>query len=337
MSWITDVEGVLAGHAHDMEALTGCTVVLVPEGAVVGVDVRGSAPGTRETDLMRPGNLVEKAHAIVLSGGSAYGLDAASGVMEYLEEKGCGFNTAHGVVPIVGAAVIYDLDIGNPRRRPDRLMGRQACENAAAGPVQEGNVGAGVGATVGKAMGPAYAMKGGLGTASARITLPDGQEAVVAALAVVNALGDVVDPVGGGVLAGAYDRTARRFLGSPGVAGAAGGAASVPGPVKGMAGGNTTVAVVATDVILDKEGANKVAAMAHDGLARAIVPAHTMFDGDTVFCLSTGRRRLYGDRAADITAVGALAAQVVAEAIVRAVRAADAAGGYPSVSSVNRA
>ena len=335
MSWITDVEGVLAGHAHDMEALTGCTVVLVPEGAVVGVDVRGSAPGTRETDLMRPGNLVEKAHAIVLSGGSAYGLDAASGVMEYLEEKGCGFNTAHGVVPIVGAAVIYDLDIGNPRRRPDRLMGRQACENAAAGPVQEGNVGAGVGATVGKAMGPAYAMKGGLGTASARITLPDGQEAVVAALAVVNALGDVVDPVGGACWRCLRPHGAP-IPGLPGVAGAAEGRFCA-GPVKGMAGGNTTVAVVATDVILDKEGANKVAAMAHDGLARAIVPAHTMFDGDTVFCLSTGRRRLYGDRAADITAVGALAAQVVAEAIVRAVRAADAAGGYPSVSSVNRA
>jgi len=321
---ITDVNGVLIGHAHDAAALTGCTVVIVPAGAVVGVDVRGSAPGTRETDLMRPGNLVDRAHAVVLSGGSAYGLDAAAGVMEYLEEKGYGLTTDFGLVPIVGGAVIYDLDIGDAKRRPDRLMGRVACERASVEPSPEGNIGAGMGATVGKIMGRQFAMKGGLGTASRRLAGADG-EAVVAAVVVVNSLGDVIDPVGGAVLAGAFDRQARRYVG-PGTGRAQG---QRPDGVMGV---NTTVAVIATDAILDKEGANKVAAMAHDGMARAIVPAHTMFDGDTVFCLATGRKAVWGDRAADITSVGALAAEVLSEAITRAVRAAEDAGGYLSMS-----
>lgn len=326
---ITDVEGVLVGHAHDAEALTGCTVVIVPSGAVIGVDVRGSAPGTRETDLMRPGNLVEKAQAVVLSGGSAFGLDASAGVMEYLEEKGYGLPTDFGPVPIVGGAVIYDLDIGDPRRRPDKAMGRAACEAASAAPSLEGNVGAGAGATVGKSMGRQFAMKGGLGTASRRLAGLEG-DVVVAAVAVVNALGDVVDLVDGAVLAGAFDRQERRFVG-PGS-----GRAPARQP-EGMVGANTTIAVVATDAILDKEGANKVASMAHDGMARAIVPAHTMFDGDTVFCLATGVKKLWCNRAADITSVGALAAEVLAEAITRAVRAADDAGGYLSMHGAARA
>ncbi len=329
MGGITDVEGVLVGHAHDAAALTGCTVIMVPDGAVVGVDVRGSAPGTRETDLMRPGNLVEKAQAVVLSGGSAYGLDASAGVMEYLEEKGYGFPTDFGRVPIVGSAVIFDLDIGDPRRRPDKLMGRAACEQASAAPSPEGNVGAGIGATVGKSMGPQYAMKGGLGTAGRKLAGPSG-EVVVAALVVVNSLGDVVDPANGTVLAGAFDRQARQFVGP--------GAGRLPArQPEGMAGANTTIAVVATDAILNKEGANKVAAMAHDGIARAILPAHTMFDGDTVFCLATGRKGLWGNRAADVTSVGALAAEVLSEAITRAVRAAEDAGGYLSMAGAKLA
>lgn len=331
MGSITDVKGVLVGHAQDNAALTGCTVVLIPDGAVAGVDVRGSAPGTRETDLMRPCNLVERIQAVVLSGGSAFGLDAAGGVMEYLAEQGIGFATEFGVVPIVGSAVIYDLGIGDGGRRPDRVMGRAACIDANSEPCAEGNVGAGTGATVGKMLGSGFAMKGGLGSWSDTIALPDGSGiATVAAIVVVNALGDVVDPWTGHIQAGAFDRGKRAFVG-PGSR-----AVRCDRP-RSMAGGNTTIAVVATDVILDKEGANKVAQMAHDGLARAVVPAHTMYDGDTVFCVATGRRTLWNDRAADVTAVGAMAAEVLAQATVRAVKAAESVGGYPSISDVSHA
>ncbi len=341
MHGITRIRGVLVGHAQNDEALTGCTVVLTPGGAVAGVDVRGSAPGTRETDLMRPCNQVEKIQAVVLSGGSAYGLDSASGAMRFLEEKGVGFTTPFGVVPIVGAAVIYDLGLGDAKVRPDAEMGYAACVAASPGPCREGNVGAGTGATVGKMLGPEYAVKGGLGTYA--IELPglgqseaedcahgDGGPVLVGALAVVNSLGDVVDPWSGRVVAGAYDRSAGRFVGP----GACRAGATATG--QGQAGVcmNTTIAVVATNAILDKEGANKVAQMAQDGLARAVVPAHTMYDGDTVFCLSTAERPLSGDKAADLTAIGSLAAEVLAAAVVRAVEAANTAGGCPAVRDI---
>jgi L-aminopeptidase/D-esterase-like protein len=340
---ITKVRGVLVGHAQDEDALTGCTVVLTPNGAVAGVDVRGSAPGTRETDLMRPCNLVERIQAVVLSGGSAYGLDAASGAMEFLEEQGVGFETPFGVVPIVGAAVIFDLGIGNPKVRPDRSMGYRACQAASSGACAEGNVGAGTGATVGKMLGAEYAMKGGIGTCVAELPRSGrGGSVHVGAIVSVNALGDIVDPWTGTVVAGAYDREAKRFIG-PGTARKAGMARrrkigeSVARVSEDVAGTNTTVAVVATDAMLDKEGANKVAQMAHDGLAGAIVPAHTMYDGDTVFCLSTGKRPLSRDRAADITAIGSLAAEVLAAAVVRAVRVCRSAGGYLAACDVPEA
>lgn len=342
MPGITDVPGVLVGHAQNDTALTGCTVVLTMGGAVAGVDVRGSAPGTRETDLMRPCNLVERIHAVVLTGGSAYGLDAACGVMQFLEGRGVGFNTGFGVVPIVGAAVIFDLAVGDPKVRPDRQMGYAACTSASADPCREGNVGAGLGATVGKMCGPAYAMKGGLGTWA--VSLPGregGDLIVVGAIVVVNAVGDVVDPDSGRVIAGAYDIKARKFVRSaaepdgiltePGSPGSPGSLGSV-----GFAW-NTTLAVVATNARLDKEGANKVAQMAHDGFARVIRPVHTMYDGDTVFALSTGDKAFTGDKAADITALGAAAADAVAVAIVRAVKAATAAGGVPAVRDITNA
>lgn len=309
---ITDVPGIKVGHAHDPVALTGCTVVLCEGGGVVGVDVRGAAPGTRETDLCRPTRLVERAHAILLTGGSAFGLDAAGGVMRYLEERGIGFDVGVTRVPIVPAAVIFDLFLGDYRVRPDAQMGYRACLAARSGPVDEGSVGAGTGASVGKILGPARATKAGVGTAS--VTVAGG--ATVGALVVVNAFGDVRDLDTGRIIAGARDAagsyidTARLLLENRGPAGFA-------GPT------NTTVGVVATDARLTKEGANKLAEMAHDGLARVISPIHTMFDGDVLFALAAG------DKEQEITALGVAAAEAVSRSVVRAVRAAKAAGGLP--------
>lgn len=311
---ITDVPGIRVGHATDAVGLTGCTVVLCPEGGVVAADVRGGAPGTRETDLARPGQLVERAHAVLLTGGSAYGLDAASGVMRYLEEQGRGFPTPAGVVPIVPAAVLYDLSLGDPRARPDAAMGYEACRAATGGPVAEGNVGAGTGASVGKLLGPAFAMKSGLGTASVRLR----GGGVVGAVVAVNAAGDVRDPRTGRIVAGArapdgtfLDAACRLLAGEP--------PADLPGQ-------NTTIGCVATDVRLTKEQAAVVARMAHAGLARTIEPAFTPYDGDTVFVLSCG------DRDGDVTLVGLAAARAVEEAILRAVRLAASAGGLPGLA-----
>ena len=319
---ITDVEGIKVGHYTDTEGITGCTVVLCEQGAVGGVDVRGSAPGTRETDLMRPVNLVERVHAVVLTGGSAYGLDAASGVMRWLEEREIGFDVGVGVVPIVPAAVLFDLAIGDPAARPNADAGYQACQAAADGPVTEGCCGAGTGATVGKLLGPKFATKAGLGTASVRI----GKGVVVGAVVVVNAFGDVVDPQDGRIIAGTrspvgggFANTVKRMQGTLGQT------------VLGIA--HTTLAVVATNAYLTKEGANKVAQMAHDGLARTIRPAHTMFDGDTVFALATGREPKRG-RGGDPGVTGAAAAETLAQAVVRAVRAAESLGGIPSISDL---
>jgi len=312
---ITDVAGIKVGHFTDRQGITGCTVVLCEGGAVGGVDVRGSAPGTRETDLLRPLNLVQEVHAVVLSGGSAYGLDAASGVMRWLEEHGIGFHVGVGVVPIVPAAVLFDLTIGDPKARPDAAAGYQACQDATDGPVAEGSVGAGTGATVGKLLGPRFATKSGLGTASVRI----GKGVVVGAIVAVNAFGDVVDPESGTIIAGTREPLGKGFVNT----------------VKLMQGNlgqtvlafaNTTIGVVATDAFLTKEGANKVAQMAHDGLARTIRPVHTMFDGDTIFALATGQKK------ADVNIVGAFAAEVFAQAILRAVRAARPAAGLPAAS-----
>ena len=319
---ITDVEGIRVGHYSDLVGITGCTVVLCEQGPVGGVDVRGSAPGTRETDLMRPVNLVERVHAVVLTGGSAYGLDAASGVMHWLEERGLGFDVGVGVVPIVPAAVLFDLAIGDPAARPDADAGYQACQAAADGPVTEGCCGAGTGATVGKLLGPKFATKAGLGTASVKI----GKGVVVGAVVAVNAFGDVVDPQDGTIIAGTrnpvgggFANTVKRMQGTLGQT------------VLGIA--NTTLAVVATTAYLTKEGANKVAQMAHDGLARTIRPAHTMFDGDTVFALATGREPKRG-KGGDPGVVGAVAAETLAQAVVRAVRTAESLGGVPSTSDL---
>ena len=321
---ITDVPGIRVGHAHDGEAITGCTVVLCPQGAVGGVDQRGGAPGTRETDLLGPMHLVNKVHGVLLTGGSAFGLDAATGVMRFLEEQGVGFDAHVAKVPIVPAAVLFDLEIGRADVRPDAAMGYLACQNASKDPPQEGNVGAGMGAKVGSILGMAGAMKSGIGSASRDL----GGEAVVGALIAVNAFGDVVDPASGEILAGA--RPAK--LGPMRLGGDARFADTLS-VMKGMAGklalrfasrGNTVIGVVATNAQLTKEEVNKVAQMAHDGIARAIRPAHTMLDGDTLFALSTGGKSV------DVNIVGAYAAEVVAEAIVRAVWAAESLGGLPA-------
>ena len=281
---ITDVSGISVGHFTNREAATGCTVVLCPEGAVAGVDVRGSAPGTRETDLMRPGNLVQQVHAILLSGGSAFGLDAASGVMRYLEERGFGFKMGAGVVPIVPAAIIYDLGLVTHEVRPGAEDGYTACINATDDPPEEGSVGAGTGATVGKVLGRDRATKGGLGTSSI-----DLGGITVGALAVVNAIGDVVDPDTGRVVAGPRDEDNRGFLRTTDI---------LTNPKSNIepqsAPTNTTLAVVATNAALNKEQANKLAQMGHDGLALAVRPCHTMADGDVVFCLASGQQQRRG-------------------------------------------
>ncbi|MBN1810481.1 MAG: P1 family peptidase [Anaerolineae bacterium] len=317
---ITDVPGIKVGHYTDKEGVTGCTVVLCEGGAVGGVDVRGSAPGTRETDLMRPVNLVQEVHAVVLTGGSAYGLDAASGVMRWLEEREIGFNVGVGVVPIVPAAVLFDLTIGDPKARPNAEAGYQACQSATDGPVAEGSVGAGTGATVGKLLGPKFATKSGLGTASVKI----GKGLVVGAIVAVNAFGDIVDPDTGAILAGTrkpvvggFVNTVKQMQGDLGQT------------ILGLA--NTTLAVVATNAYLTKEAVNKVAQMAHDGLARSIRPVHTMFDGDTVFALATGKppKKKEGT-GTDPSVVGAAAAEVLAQAVVRAVQQAEPLGGIPA-------
>lgn len=315
---ITDVQGVVVGHAADAEALTGVTVVLTPDGAVAGVDVRGGAPGTRETDLLDPVNLVQQVNAVVLTGGSAFGLAAATGVVSWLHERGYGFDVGLTKVPIVPAAVIFDLGVGRADVWPDATMGYAACMAAEAS-VAEGSVGAGIGATVGKVGGIATAMRGGVGTWSE--TLANG--VTVGALVVVNAFGDVVDEQGR-IVAGAR---------GPGQSLIGTGAFLRSGVARqsfaDATGQNTTIAVVATDARLDKAAATRLAIMAQDGLARAIRPAHSPFDGDTVFALATGAYD-----APPLVTLGAVAADVLATAIVRAVQMATAVAGIPSARDV---
>jgi L-aminopeptidase/D-esterase-like protein len=315
---ITDVAGIEVGHATDFEGLTGCTAVVCRAGAVAGVDVRGPAPGTRETDLCRPGTLVQRAHAVALCGGSAFGLEAASGVMRHLAEAGIGFDAGGIAVPIVPAAVIFDLALGpGPVTWPDVEMGRAAAAAASAQAPEQGCVGAGTGATVGKALGMEHAMKSGIGTASARAG-----DAVVGALVVANAAGDVVDPATGAIVAGTRHPSGDGFAGSEAVIRAA---AEAPAPLR-----QTTLAVVATDAPLSPEQASHLASVAHDGLARSIRPVHTMFDGDTAFALATGP----GDRPppgpAELTRLAVLAVEAVERATLNAVRFATPAGGLPA-------
>lgn len=319
-STLTAVAGIRVGHWTHASGSTGCTAVLTSGGAVAGVDVRGGGPGTRETDLLKPEASVESVHAVVLSGGSAYGLAAADGVMRFLEGEDVGFPVGGSVVPIVPAAILFDLGVGDPTVRPNAESGFLAAESASSEPVAVGSVGAGAGASVGKMFGPERAMRGGLG--SAAVTLPDGL--VVGALAAVNALGDIVDPARGAIVAGARDSDGVGF------------ADSMEALRRGTwnsppAAGNTTLGVVAANVSWTKAQATKVAQMAQDGLARAIRPAHMPFDGDTVFALGTGGREA---NARLVGMIGALAADVLAQAILAGVRAAEDGFGLPSVSGL---
>ena len=323
---ITDVVGIEVGHFTDSRRPTGCTVIITRAGAVGGVDVRGAAPGTRETDLLHPSNLVHSVHAVLLAGGSAWGLDAAAGVMLWLEEHQIGLDVKYGLVPIVPAAVLFDLPVGDARIRPDAASGYAACAAASRHSPADGSIGAGAGALVGKLFGMARAMRGGVGSASITV---DG--ITVGALVACNALGDVVDPSTGQVIAGARTVDGKRLLnireaiirGEP--------------PTTVLAGTNTTIGVVATDAILTKAQAHRLAQVSHDGLARAINPVHTMSDGDTMFALGTGA----SGKTAGMMVLSLLAAEVTARAIVRAVLAAKSASWngnhWPSAAELKAA
>ena len=318
---LTAVDGVKVGHHTLTERPTGCTVVLTQGGAVAGVDVRGGAPGTREIALLDPVNTVAEVHGIVLAGGSAFGLDAATGAVRFLEERGIGYETRSAHIPIVPAAILLDLGVGDaPEIRPTADCGYRAAMAATTGDIAEGNVGAGAGATIGKLRGAGRAMKGGLGTASIRLE----NGLTVAALVAVNAVGDVIDPATGQIVAGVRTEDgrgladARRLLRAGEVTGS--------GPAE-----NTTIGVVATNARLTKPQATKIAQMAHDGYARAIVPVHTPFDGDTIFAIGTGT---WND-AVSLVTIGALAADVMAEAIVRAATQATGIPGYPAARDLD--
>jgi len=318
---LTAVPGLRVGHFTESRRPTGCTVVLAPAGAVGGVDVRGAAPGTRETDLLSPLNAVEQVHAVMLAGGSAFGLDAAGGVMRWLDERGIGYPVGPHRVPIVPAAILFDLSVGDGRIRPDAAAGYAACEAASDAPCAEGNVGAGAGALVGKLFGLERAMKGGFGSAFVSVA-----GVTVGAWVAVNAMGDVIDPSSGRVLAGArradgsglLDSTQALLLGE------------LPQPLQ--PGAATTIGVVGTDAVLTKAQASKLAQTAHDGLARSISPVHTHSDGDTVFALATGASGLV----AHPTLLGTMAAEAMARAVVRAIEAAAGWGPYPAARDLPR-
>jgi L-aminopeptidase/D-esterase-like protein len=329
---ITAVPGIRLGHAQDEVALTGCSVVLFPPSTICGIDQRGGAPGTRETDLLHPMHLIHEIHAILLSGGSAFGLDAAGGVMRFLEENGIGIQTSAAKVPIVPAAVIYDLDVGSSHIRPDAVMGYEACQNSTKDDFtmdpDQGNIGAGTGARVGSIFGNMSAMKSGIGSAAVEIR----KGLIVAAIFVVNAFGDVVDHKTGRILAGARipglvaneDQPDSLFTDT----------LQTMRTFKGLGNQiftrkqNTVIGVVATNAAFNKEEINKVAQMAHDGIARTIRPAHTMLDGDTIFAAATQKKK------ADINLIGAFAAEVTVMAIENAVKFARPAGGLPAISSI---
>jgi L-aminopeptidase/D-esterase-like protein len=320
---MTSITGLSVGHWTSRDAATGCTVVLCPEGAIASVDVRGGAPGTRETDLLRAGTLVECVHAVLLSGGSAYGLDAATGVMRWLEERGHGFPVPTGVVPIVPAAILIDLSIGNPKVRPDADAGYEACEAASAGLPGEGCVGAGTGATVAKALGIEGALKGGIGSAAEETA----SGVTVAALIAVNSFGEILDADSGRVVAGPRGKTAGSFVSTLETL-----RARPPLSPFTASPSNSTIGVVATDAPLTKDEAYRLAVMAQTGLTRAIRPAHTPVDGDTIFALATGTNKAE----TDVLQLGTLAARAVERAIVRAVTEATGLAGVPSAREWTR-
>lgn len=313
-----DIPGIKLGHAHSEKGATGCTVVLCENGAAAGVDVRGGAPGTRETDLLDPVNLVDKVHGVFLSGGSAFGLDAASGIMKYLEERNIGFDVGVTKVPIVTGAVLFDLNIGDFRIRPDKEMGYAACVNSENLTCAEGNVGAGYGATLGKVNGPEFSMKSGLGTYSLKVG-----DLMVGAVVAVNCLGDVVDPSSGKIIAGALNPNMNGFVNTEDVL------ISQYDKSKNRFSGNTTIGIVATNAKLTKAQAKKISSMAHNGYARTMRPAHSMFDGDTIFTMGTG----YID--ADINVIGLLAARVIENAVIRGVKNASSLLGYKAYKDLN--
>ncbi len=322
------VPGFRIGHAQNFDAMTGCTVIIAEGGAVAGVDQRGGSPGTRETDLLRPMHMVEKVNAVLLTGGSAFGLNAASGVMQYLEERKLGFNTGVARVPIVPAAVLFDLAIGDPKVRPGHEMGYQACLNASAGSVEQGNAGAGCGATVGKVFGMAGAMKSGIGYSALEMSAGVFVGAVVA----VNTFGDVVDYHTGEIIAGArpVKKAGITLGGKESFANTLDVMRTMAGKaiMKFVTSQNTTIGAILTNARLTKEEANKVAQMAQNGLALALRPAHTMLDGDTLFTMASGKK------ATDVNIVGSFAPLVVAQAIMNAIKYAESAGGLPAVNSL---
>jgi L-aminopeptidase/D-esterase-like protein len=301
----TDIDDIKVGHAHNLVAGTGCTVVISENGATAGIDVRGGAPGTRESDLLNPVNLVEKIHAIVLSGGSAFGLDAASGVMQYLEERNIGFDVQVTKVPIVCGAALFDLAVGDHKIRPDREMGYQASRNATNLACAEGSVGAGTGATVGKILGMGTAMKSGLGCYAIQVGVLK-----IGALVAVNCLGDVIDPKTGERLAGLLNEDLTELADTEAVM------IQSYSEKKDLFAGNTTIGIIATNAILTKSQATKLASMAQNGYARTMRPAHSMFDGDTIFTLATGHVE------ADLSVLGLLSARVMERAVISAVKKA---------------
>lgn len=309
----TDIDGIKVGNAQDLKGATGCTVVICENGATAGVDVRGGSPGTRETDLLDPQNLVDKIHAVMLSGGSAFGLDAASGAMKYLEEKDIGFDVQVTKVPIVCSAVLFDLVVGDHRVRPNLEMGYEACVNANNEECPNGNVGAGTGATVGKFSGVERAMKGGLGSYALQVG-----DLKVGAIVAVNCLGDVIDPETGEILAGLLDEEGKKLVGTENIL------AQRYSEKKNLFSGNTTIGVIATNGTFTKSEANKLASMAHNGYGRTMRPAHSIFDGDTIFTMATGRIE------ADINVVGFLAARTMERAVINAIKSADSSYGFKS-------
>lgn len=316
--YITDVEGIKVGHQESHEGMTGCSVIIYEEGATGGVDVRGSAPGTRETDLFQAEKMVDKVHALVLSGGSAFGLDAASGVMKYLEEKSIGFDVGVTRVPIVASAVIFDLNIGDYKIRPDFNMGYRAAQVADYSESRQGNVGCGMGATVGKILGPASSMKSGLGSASIKVG-----DLVVAAMVAVNAFGDIFDFNTNKQIAGVFDYKNKVLLSTVDIL------KNMPAnPMDAFK--NTTIGVVATNARLNKAQGNKVAQIAQNGYARSINPVHTMMDGDTIFTMATNKVD------ADVNLVGILATEVVSKAIFNAVYSADSYGKILAMKDIGK-
>lgn len=310
---INEIDGFLIGHDQDMQGATGVTVIICPQGASTGVDVRGGAPGTRETDLLNPTNLVDRVHAVMLAGGSAFGLDGASGIMRYLEEKGIGFDVGVTKVPIVCGAVLFDLTVGDWKTRPDGEMGYRACLNASNQSCPRGNVGAGTGATVGKILGMERAVKGGLGTCALQIG-----DVKIGAIVAVNCLGDVIDPSDGTVVA------ACRTDSGPGNTEDI--LTQSLGEKKNLFAGNTTIGAILTNAELTKAQATKIASMAQNGYARTMRPAHTLFDGDTIFAMGTGEVQ------ADISSLGAIAARVMERAVIAGVRSARDLCGVPSAT-----